>query len=74
MHAVTGRWWAARRPSGDVVVYPVGDLIGHDVDDGASCVCGPRVEPVQRCDGVVVQMFVHASLDGRERGEPGGDG
>lgn len=48
-----------------VHVYPLRDLIEHETcDDG--CVCGPRIEPVQRDDGSYGWLIVHHSLDGRE--------
>lgn len=57
-------------PVGDriVHVYPLDDLIEHIVD-GASCICGPRLELVERGDGEHGWLVVHHSLDGRERYE-----
>ena len=49
-----------------VHVYPVNDLIEHELD-GEGCVCGPVLEYVEgEEDGWVVS---HASLDGRETWE-----
>lgn len=48
-------------------VLPVNDLIEHERND--ECVCGPRVEPVER-NGVPGELIVHHSLDGRELSEP----
>jgi hypothetical protein len=50
--------------------YPVNDLIEHDTDS-SDCICGPRVEPVERDDGSYGWVVVHHSLDGRETNEPG---
>jgi len=49
-----------------VHVVPVDDLIGHETDDGQDCVCGPRVEVVERDDGSDGWVVTHYSLDGRE--------
>lgn len=46
-------------------VVPSNDLVEHDSTEG--CVCGPRTEPVVRKDGSVGWLYVHHSLDGRER-------
>lgn len=51
-------------------VYPVGDLIMHDID-GGDCVCVPRSEPVKRPDGSMGWLAVHHSLDGREHRKQG---
>ena len=53
---------------GDVHVYPVGDLIDHDID-GGDCPCGPRIEAVKRDDGSYGWVLVHHSLDNRESRE-----
>ncbi len=55
---------------GTAIVHPLGDLIEHDVDGEDRCVCGPTVEPAKRPDGSVGWVYVHHSLDGRERSEP----
>lgn len=49
-------------------LVPQNDLIAHRVDEDGECVCGPRTEFV---DGknVTGWLVVHASLDGREKGE-----
>jgi hypothetical protein len=52
-----------------VHVFPINDLVEHQVDDGGGCTCGPRVEPVERDDGSYGWLVVHHSLDGRERFE-----
>ena len=58
-----GPRWACHQEGLPVHVWPIDDLIDHDLDlDGAGCPCGPRVEE----DGDVV---IHHSLDGRERSE-----
>lgn len=51
--------------SGERHVIPRGDLIVHE--SGEDCVCGPRCEPVGRRDAGVGWLYVHHSLDGRER-------
>ena len=51
-----------------VHVYPVNDLVRHDTE-GDHCLCGPRVEPVERADGSYGWLITHHSLDGRERYE-----
>ncbi|GAA1082814.1 hypothetical protein GCM10009665_80430 [Kitasatospora nipponensis] len=44
--------------------------VEHDTSTTeATCVCGPRVQPVERDDGSVGWLIVHHSLDGRERRE-----
>lgn len=48
-------------------VWPVDDLIEHDLD-GEDCVCWPRLALVETPGGDVWQV-VHASLDGRESKE-----
>lgn len=50
-------------------VYPVADLIEHDVE-GGDCPCGPRTTPVERDDGSIGWVITHHSLDGRELNEP----
>ena len=54
--------------TGDVHVYPVGDLIEHDTDTD-DCACGPTVHGVKRLDGSIGWVLVHHSLDARERNE-----
>lgn len=51
-------------------VLPLNDIVDHPEDD--ECVCGPRGEALQRDDGSYAWLYVHHSLDGRERREPGG--
>lgn len=50
-------------------VYPAGDLIEHEtIGDG--CACGPETRPVERDEGSIGWLYVHHSLDGREKTEP----
>lgn len=51
-------------------VYPLDDVVGHEVD-GGDCACGPRLDPVKREDGSMGWMHIHHSIDGRERVEVG---
>lgn len=55
--------------SGDVHVVPVGDFVDHETDQG--CVCRPTPELVDPDTGVAhrAALWVHHSLDGRERAE-----
>jgi len=48
-------------------VTPNGDLVVHELDE--DCVCGPRVDPVERADGSIGWIHTHHSLDGRESRE-----
>lgn len=52
-----------------VHVYPVGDLIQHDVD-GGECPCRPDTEAVPCDDGSYGRLVTHHSMDGRELAEP----
>lgn len=47
-------------------VYPVNDLVEHDMDENGDCACGPTIEPVERDDGSIGWVYHHHSLDGRE--------
>lgn len=58
---------------GTVIVHPLADLIEHDIDGEDRCPCGPRVEPAPRPDGSFGWLYVHHSLDGRERYESVGE-
>lgn len=49
-------------------MFPLGDLIDHDTDSD-ECLCGPRVEAVERDDGSMGWLLVHHALDGREATE-----
>lgn len=49
-----------------VHVFPEADLIEHERNDEATCVCGPIVKAVFREDGSNGWMIIHQSLDGRE--------
>jgi len=59
----------ADEESSDLHVWPVQDIIGHDVH-GTDCICGPSVEIVREDDGRVGRLIAHPSLDGREIEEP----
>tara|TARA_B100000700_G_scaffold313331_1_gene398193 strand:+ start:211 stop:384 length:174 start_codon:yes stop_codon:yes gene_type:complete len=52
----------------DVHVYPVNDLVEHDVE-GGDCICGPTTEAIKREDGSYGWVIIHHSLDGRESHE-----
>lgn len=68
---MAGVWqWITVEPVGrhPVHIEPLNDLIEHDTDSD-DCPCGPRCEPVEREDGSMNWLYVHHSLDGRERGE-----
>lgn len=47
-------------------VRPINDLIEHK--DG-ECPCGPDIEAVFRNDGSNGWLYIHHSLDGKERNE-----
>ena len=55
-----------------VHVYPVNDLIGHDID-GGDCLCGPTTEAVPDDEGGFGWVITHNSLDGREQHEGASD-
>lgn len=62
-----GPWESLKgKDLGTAIVYPIGDLIRHDIDEGASCLCMPRIESVPREDGTAGVLYVHSSVDGRE--------
>lgn len=66
MRGVIVSWLTApSNASENLHVLPIDDSIGHEPTDD-SCVCVPRVEPVERPDGSFGWLYVHASLDGRE--------
>lgn len=46
-------------------VTPINDLIEHE--DTEDCLCGPTLVPVNRADGSHGWLYVHHSLDGREK-------
>jgi hypothetical protein len=50
-------------------VYPIDDLVEHDMTSDGECVCGPETVPVERDDGSIGYVIVHHSLDGREQHE-----
>ena len=49
-------------------VYPVNDLTEHDTDSAGECICGPDAELVKTQQGDA-WLYVHHSLDGREKTE-----
>lgn len=64
--------WECIHKVGDtsvVHVRPLGDHIEHLVVAGMDCPCEPRVEARMRADGSNGWLYVHHSLDGRERDE-----
>jgi hypothetical protein len=61
-------WLADRADAGEVHIVPLADLIEHE--ETPDCVCGPNVEHVPNPDGPDGWMYVHSSLDGREKNEP----
>lgn len=63
-HCRQGRW-DIESGAVEIHVTPVDDHIEHDPD--GECPCGPTCEPVKRRDGSVGWLYVHHSLDGRER-------
>lgn len=62
-----GAWQTDLIEPGLVHVRPVADLIDHPADE--DCACGPRAEACFNDDGSNGWMYVHDSLDGRERFE-----
>lgn len=48
-------------------VYPMNDLVGHDLEEDAGCVCGPTIDRMEAPDGRIGVLVVHHSLDGREQ-------
>lgn len=56
--------WLSCPANGNWHVVPLGDLVTHAGDE--DCVCGPRIDPVERDDGSIAWVVVHHSLDGRE--------
>lgn len=61
--------WGGDLPPGTVLTLPDDDVIEHSGDPDGDCVCGPRIEPVDRDDGSMGWSVVHHSLDGREATE-----
>lgn len=49
-------------------VFPLNDLIGHDTSDKENCICGPETLMEHTLNGDV-WIYVHHSLDGREKNE-----
>ena len=76
---VTQRWYdaslgcpltdsvAAAATAGDYHVTPNADAIEHSTSD--ECPCGPTADPVERDDGSIGWVYIHHSLDGREKDE-----
>lgn len=67
------RWWetAMWERNGDQHhqhVLPLDDAIEHSEEE--DCICGPRIEPIERADGSIAWLVTHHSLDGRELAEP----
>lgn len=58
------QWRTELRDPDHVSVWPLDDLIDHDVDSD-DCVCGPKTEPVERDDGSIAWILAHEALDGR---------
>lgn len=58
-------WRTERVADDEVQVYPLEDLITHDLTEDR-CVCGPRNELVTRDGDRDAWVHVHHSLDGRE--------
>jgi hypothetical protein len=48
-------------------IMPRGDLVGHETND--ECPCGPTPYWVLEDDPPDGVLYVHHSLDGREKGE-----
>lgn len=61
------RQWLVFKTADGAHVVPDNDAVPHDLDE--DCVCGPRVEMVQRDCGCTGWLYVHHSLDGREASE-----
>lgn len=62
-------WGYTEPEDGRVQVFPIDDLIEHDLDD--DCVCVPRETLVHCDDGSDGWVITHHSLDGRELTEAG---
>jgi len=60
-------WHVTRVEPGVVHLHPIEDLVEHELDD--ECACAPRSELVPRPAGPDGWLYVHNSLDGRERSE-----
>lgn len=60
-------WHVLRTAPGLVHVYPLDDVVAHELADG--CACGPTPELVPNPDGPDGWMWTHHSLDGREATE-----
>lgn len=51
----------------DLHVQPVADVVAHSTSE--DCPCGPTPERVIRDDGSDGWIYIHHSLDGREKRE-----
>lgn len=49
----------------NVHVFPVDDVIGHEVD-GEDCPCLPEIEPIVLEDGSIRYVYIHHAWDGRD--------
>lgn len=56
-----GVFWIA----GYCYVVPDNDLILHEINEQADCVCGPKMELLQSEQDGDAWMIVHEALDGR---------
>jgi len=60
-------WIAIQTARGLAHVHPEDDLIEHELDPDANCICGPYTEFVPGApDGSNSWIITHHSLDGRE--------
>lgn len=59
--------WLAQQTNDGAHVLPIDDAVEHT--ESTDCVCGPRVELVERTDGGDGWLAIHHSLDGREADE-----
>ena len=44
-----------------VHVYPINDVIEHDIEEGLNCQCNPEIEINSRGEALII----HSALDGR---------
>lgn len=62
-------WRNSSMDEGPLHVYPLNDLIEHEID--RDCICGPECVPMKHDDGGIEYVYVHHSLDNREAKEGG---
>lgn len=64
---VPGYQWIAEQYDCGVHIYPIDDLVMHEMDDAGelACACLPVVEPVIDDDKVYGFLIVHNAWDGR---------